>query len=469
MVPQGYGVEDHLDRDIYQEYSQKQRKKDKKRVLKNNAMGAALAGGAIGAGLGAALGHKGQKAWQQAGVDFPWLKTKAGLLGGAAGAGIGATSSIAGLANATNKERKRQEKTASINMQKIAAFSAGVDYVLYNDNVEPMLKLAKLTEIEKRKLQDMRARDYQSMSDVDRRYFNDFKENEKKWNREETWRKLLGGMGTGALVGAGAGAIRGATKSIPTDNNAPNPADRLPGVVQKSIAGVDTITGAGSPDQNQTPPQANPSNTPNKWGNALKGAAGWGAAGAAAGVAGGWIADRVAKKKRQDQIDEYSYTKALKGGSPYRPAYDAAMNRLKTASDHSISATVKIEDDFKFAKEAYANLGKFMQSLRNTSQNAGKSMQQLNKAKGKYKNFHSDLGKGYLSKSLSSQASGAKEVGGYDKLHKVYNSNNMSGKKTQIAESRDLRKAQIDLEVSKKTNKNPYSKKIDYDYALNRK
>jgi hypothetical protein len=32
-----------------------------------------------------------------------------------------------------------------------------------------------------------------------------------------------------------------------------------------------------------------------------------------------------------------------------------------------------------------------------------------------------------------------------------------------------LRKAQIDLEVSKKTNKNPYSKKIDYDYALNRK
>ena len=467
MVPQGYGVEDHLDRDIYQEHMEEQRKKDKNRVVRNNAIGSALAGGAIGAGLGVALGHKGQKAWQQSGIDVPWVKTKSGLTGGAVGAATGTAAGIAGLANATHQEKKRQEKTAGVNMQKIAAFSAGVDYVLYNKNIEPMLKLANLTEVEKRKLQDMRARDYQSMNDVDRRYFNEFKENEKKWNRKETWERVLGGAGTGALAGAGFGAIRGAAKPLQVPDNQPNAADRLPGSVQKGMAGVDTMTGAGSPDQPQTP-QEQPSNTPNRWGNALKGAAGWGAAGLAAGAAGGLLADRIAKKKRQDKIDEYSYTKALKGGSPYRPAYDSAMRRIKTASDSSMSLTRRIEEEFGFVKNAYANLGKFMKSIRETSQNAGKSMQQMGKAKGKYKGFHSDLGKGYLSKSLKSQASGAKEIGGYDKLNKVYNSNKMTGKTTQIAEGRDLRKAQIDLETAKKTNKNPYNKKLDYDYALTR-
>jgi len=263
---------------------QKEQERLVKKVSRANVSGALGAGAATAAGLAALIAGKKLKTKTPKELG-KYFATSAG-----AGAVAGLAGNIGGLAAATSTAQKELDKKAEL-------FNAGVNYVL---------KQAELTPVEERKLQQMQAEYYQTMSDLERRYYNRYQQEKSEVEKKQMAKNLGAGALTGAAVGSTVGLIA-APKKIP---------------------------------------------------GAAKGAIG----GAAAGTLGRYVGEKIKKGKEQKVIDEIAYTKALQGGNPYSPEYDLALMRYtKNASDNT-------EDMFKerddFFKGAYKNLSQFMNQIK---------------------------------------------------------------------------------------------------------
>lgn len=265
---------------------QKEQERLVKKVSRANVSGALGAGAATAAGLAALLAGKKLKTKTPKELG-KYFATSAG-----AGAAAGLAGNIGGLVAATSTANKEINKKAEL-------FNAGVNYVL---------KQAELTPAEERKLQQMQAEYYQTMSDLERRYYNRYQEEKRNVEKKQMAKNL----GAGALTGAAVGSIVGLIA-------APKP---------------------------------------NKMSGAAKGAIG----GAAVGTLGRYVGEKVKKGKEQKVIDEIAYTKALQGGTPYSPEYDLALMRYtKNASDNTKDMLKKRAE---FFKGAYKNLSQFMNQVK---------------------------------------------------------------------------------------------------------
>jgi hypothetical protein len=265
---------------------QKEQERLVKKVSRANISGAVGAGAATAAGLAALIAGKNLKTKTPKELG-KYFATSAG-----AGAAAGLAGNIGGLAAATSTAKKELDKKAEL-------FNAGVNYAL---------KQAELTPAEERKLQQMQAEYYQTMSDLERRYYNRYQEEKRNVEKKQMAKNLGAGALTGAAVGSTVGLIA-------------------------------------------TP-------KPNKMSGTAKGAIG----GAAVGTLGRYVGEKVKKGKEQKVIDEIAYTKALQGGNPYSPEYDLALMRYtKNASDNTEDILKKRAN---FFKGAYKNLSQFMNQVK---------------------------------------------------------------------------------------------------------
>lgn|GEM_PF-1763278 len=282
MAENEFAVESNLDQNI-EDYLKKQQR----RVLRNNMVGASLVGAGLGAAIGGGTGRRLAAEFQNFGVQKSIPKAVG--IGAASGAGLGLAGSLGGLVSATAVENARMKKQYNEYMNSINKTAAekmqivllGIQDGFGQDSemafVNNLTKTARLTEEEQRLLEQFRSEAYQQLTPLQRRYFNEYKAQQKVWEKKKKKKDILKGLGLGGAAGATGGTVLGLTSK----NKDPVP---------KAI--------------------------------------GLGLAGAAGGTLGGYLANKHSKEKIKQELDEISYIKALQGGTPFEPAFDKALLTL---------------------------------------------------------------------------------------------------------------------------------------------